>query len=108
MLSGTQYTPIGGLQGDFSALISKAGSEAEVIREYHGQNWAGSDPWAAGPARLSSGSQGPSFPTGERTHRAEEEMSLSCWWLLSGVVSQVYTLVLEGYWVLCFKDPSQD
>lgn len=38
MLSGTQYTPIGGLQGDFSALISKAGSEAEVIREYHGQN----------------------------------------------------------------------
>lgn len=38
MLSGTQYTPIAGLEGDFSALISKAGSEAEVIREHHGQN----------------------------------------------------------------------
>lgn len=38
MLSGTQYTPIGGLEEDFSALTSKAGSKAEVIREQHGQN----------------------------------------------------------------------
>lgn len=38
MLSGTQYTPIGGLEEDFSALTSKTGSKAEVIREQHGQN----------------------------------------------------------------------
>lgn len=38
MLSGTQYTPIGGLDEDLSAGRRKAGSKAEVIREQQGQH----------------------------------------------------------------------